>query len=426
MYELVLIDNLVLIIASALVYARNKNVGSFLIATTGVVILKDLNIQHFSGMNFDKIGYVKYELILSSAVIASAQGFILLIGLIFGYGSTTFGRNFVNNVANISCPTITKCILFLLCAFLLMSGASKAGMVGWFLDPRYGYEEARAGIGPLYALYLSLVGFTALVIIWRHSNNIPIYFSSLIILCCFAYLSGNKGLIIETFLYSLIFIIIYRLKLPLTTILILSVSCIYLYLQFINFITQSLPGFLFIANGYFDHTKNSIFVLQNTSRNLFNLTDFVEGLLIENIPRRVWSEKPFFYGDGFLTKQIYDADPGKNFGFLRQVWPLISGGIPGLMISGFTYFKFFLLGVTIAWLRLLAQAKQSGKMRKLSLVELFLVTTFIVFLVPNILGISGFAVIRFLIGIFCFYLLLYIGLNNKNDWRRNVRLDLRQ
>ena len=426
MYELIIINRLFLIIACGLIYARNKNVGSFLVATTGVIILKELNIQHFAGVNFDNVGYVRYELILSSTVMAIGQGMNLLIGLIFGYGSIKYGRNFVNKAANISGPTIKQCIVFLIFVFILMSSSSKAGIFGWFLDPRYGYEEARAGIGPLYALYLSLVGFTAFAIIWRHSNNIPIYLSSLIILCVFAYLAGNKSLIIETFLYSIFFIIIYRLKLSFSVILILSGSCFYLYFQFIDFVTSSLPGFLFIANGYFDHTKNSIFILQNVSRDLFTMTDFVEGLLIENIPRRVWIDKPFFYGEGLLTKQIYDADPGKNFGFLGQIWPLISGGIPALLIYGLTYFKLFLLGIVFAWIKPSAQNQQSEEMRKLSLIEIFMVYTFIVFLVPNILGISGFAVIRFFIGILCFYLLLYIGLNTGNDWRRNARLDLRQ
>lgn len=412
MYELVFIDNFALIIASLLIYRRNRSIGAFFIATAGILILKDLNLQFFSGIIPSEVGNTQSRMLLSSAIICSAQSFLFFTGVAFGLGTYLYGREFVRSVSNAPGPSLLLCIALLALVFIFMASASRIGLSKWFLDPRYGYEEARAGIGPLYALYLSLVAFAALVNMWRNTNNIPSFILFLFLICAFSYLAGNKSILLETFLLSIIFLILFRLNLNLFSVIILFFILVYLYFFIVELILSLLPGFLFIAEGYFDHTKNSLFILKNIPEGVFTFGDYIEGLFIESVPRALWSDKPFFYGDGLLTQKIYKADDGKNFGFLRQIWPLVSGGAIGLILSGFSYFKMFVLGILYAWLREVPCKEDTNISQKIKIIDVLLLSTFIVFTVPNILGIAGFTAVRFLIALFCIFVLIYVGGRN--------------
>ena len=123
----------------------------------------------------------------------------------------------------------------------------------------------------------------------------------------------------------------------------------------------------------------------------------------------MWPSKPYFYGDGLLTKEIFDSDPGKNLGFLPPVWPYVSGGLVALLYVGFSAFNLLILGVLFGWLRTDDDRSKVPTEKRLGGIDLALLAVFLVFVVPNVLALSGASGMRLMFGVLGVCILVYVG-----------------
>lgn len=409
MYELIIIQHFVGLTVALMMYSRHHGLGSMILAAAGVKLLKDMNIQYFSEVEYPVISGVYIELVISYGIIAAAQAFLFLFGVFAGQKTLSFGQTAVAKLSNAKGPTIWVVLLGAVATFCVMAGSSTLGLSAWLQDPRLGYEEHRAGIGPFFMLYLSVIGLAAVANMRQYHKNIPVFLAVLFCIEFLAILAGNKSIVLETLLFSLSFILLFRLNMRPILVVSAVALAIAAYPLVVSQLLLLMPGYLNVDAGYFDHASNSFFILEGNYSDKYSLADYFYGVLIENVPRALWPSKPYFYGDGLLTKEIFDSDPGKNLGFLPPVWPYVSGGLVALLYVGFSEFNLLVLGVVFSWLSVGDGRSKSPAVSGLGGIELLLMAVFLVFTVPNILGLSGASGLRLMVGVLGVYVLVYVG-----------------
>lgn len=409
MYEFVALQHIVSLTAAVMIYSRHHGLGSMVMAVAGIKLIKDLNIQHFANVEYPALSGSYTTLLLAYGIIAASQAFLFIFGIGVGQWTRTYGRAVFDKLSTFKGPSPLKILVGTVAIFCLMASASNFGLLEWFNEPRRGYEEHRAGIGPFFMLYLTLIGLATVANMRHYCKNVPIFLTFLFFVTCLAFLSGNKSIVLETLLFSVGFIFLYRLNMRPITVVFLAVLAIGLYPLLVSHILSLMPSYLNVGTAYFDHARNSFFILESNYFDKYSLADYFYGVLIENVPRALWPSKPYFYGDGLLTKEIFDSDPGKNLGFLPPVWPYVSGGLVALLYFGFSEFNLLVLGVVFSWLSVGNGGTKSPAVSGLGGIELLLMAVFLVFTVPNILGLSGASGLRLMVGVLGVYVLVYVG-----------------
>lgn len=389
----------------------NQKFGVFLLCTSVVRILKDLNIYLNSPSNFifalDEFNIIIF---LNLSIISISSLILFLAGKNAPSALLTSMPAFEFKAMRFLTLPLCKQLLLLSCVFALIGSLSGFGILNWILFPRLGYSEFRSGIGIFYALYLSLIGFAAVSNIYQNHLLSTKLFASVFVISLFAYLSGNKSIVFDVVMLTGLFLFLFRSR----SLIVLTgkVTTIFiLYFCFQKILLFSLPGYFSISQDYFDHIINSRYVYDLGIEDRFSLVDYISGMIIEAIPRVIWNDKPYFFGDGLLSEVIYSSDPGKNFGFVSTLWATVSGGgIAVMMEALFKAVPFYLLGAYCRACRMLSEGALSRSPVKLSsLFQLLILVYFTISFVPNVFGISGAGAIKSILAVLIIVLIVFIG-----------------
>lgn len=273
-------------------------------------------------------------------------------------------KNFINNKVLTESFTFDQCLKLSL--FFLGLGIISALIIFYKIGfsylsfPRLLYEKTRISYGILYFPAQAFFLLSWVFILFSNKKKMILLFS--IILAIFLYFFGSKGAMLNLFLVYVLYIVITEkiknnifnvIKYTFLTSFYISI----LFLIYHPYITQSqitsITRPLENVSSYSDYTKNTVILVDNFYKYFDH--HFYGKLLLENtiysrIPRIIYPEKPFDFGDFKLSKALYPewhskhvGDPSfgifgrvyADFGPFGFIWGILVAVIKGIFLGAF-------------------------------------------------------------------------------------------
>jgi len=199
---------------------------------------------------------------------------------------------------------LTLSVVFLFAFFALFFLLTKEfGLLNWVLNPRYGYQFYRTGVGHVYALCISSlsISFTLALIYFRRKIFLYLIFTFYMIL---AFMLGSKTLLLSFLVYFVI-VLSFKKKLSILSFLVfVGMSFAALYA---NFILSSNPSAILDMIMYFDYYSNSALYFKEYFSGKIDL--FYGQIFVSNlwnyIPRAFFPDKPYVYGITLVNEYFW-------------------------------------------------------------------------------------------------------------------------
>ncbi len=280
-------------------------------------------------------GYTLFQLLLAVLVFR------------FAFARSRLGSSLLGAVSP-NYAAIAGMALGALCILCFIVTASLGyGVVNWLSDPRTGYQFHREGVGPFYALMVSTacIGcFFALVAAKRPKT---LLLSFLLFLPLF-YLTGSKGVILRMLVAAVTIYLFKFRRIPLS-ILVLGGSA-GAGLVLVNFGTADILDIF----RYFDYYSNSTLIYEAIINNKLQWFGGEISLseLWAIVPRGLYPEKPFVYGQVILSDLLYPgiAESGHTVAFGGPIAAYADFGVLGVVLSAAIDPTFYLGVLLIALL----------------------------------------------------------------------------
>lgn len=228
------------------------------------------------------------------------------------------------------------CILFFVTvvSFLLLSYSSEVPYV-WISDPRSAYLFYRAGNGHFYLLTVFSLLFCFIVCLFRSKRRISSIVIVTILFTLMSFWTGKKAVIV---CFPLIAVIFYHFNIR--TIGSFSAS-VFAFAAFslVLFLVGGLgAGFdLEMILAYFHYADVSALMLARFDEFGFYLGKVFWTSFWVLVPRALYPEKPFEYGDSLIHAVLFPglAEQGHTAGLLNWSGLYLDFGLFGVVIGGF-------------------------------------------------------------------------------------------
>ena len=223
-------------------------------------------------------------------------------------------------------------ILFYFFLFFIMIFNSPSGF-DWIINSRAAYQNGRVGFGWLYvSLQLILVISLTASILTSNQFNLSLLLKIIFILFL-AFFLGSKSYLIFLVLYSVVLYHFFVRKIPSSNLLF-----VFVFLLISLFMVIPIYGdFNFDAGllTYFDHGYNYGLLGEGLADNL-DRGQFLLSAGWSYLPRTIFIDKPFVYGDVWLTELISagSADKGHTLGGPSITFYALAFGLWGVLFSG--------------------------------------------------------------------------------------------
>lgn len=259
------------------------------------------------GVNYsDALNANLYYVVLTNMVIAG----ILCLVIKFGAAASRKAHNHnlwrERKVLFKERHILTLAVLFLAAYIILTDFVA-------LTNPRMAYQAHRAGIGFVWAGFISLSTIWVVVRIINHRAMLKTF----IVYSIFCFLSGSKGLLFSAlmpFLANPRVSQSFRIKMIIAFLPLSLVAFLILFGQF-----SASEGLLYRLSVYFDMFHQSVRVFEDYLADSFDFyfgKIYVSGLW-QFVPRALYSEKPYAWGSASLVELYYPgmADTGHTPSF---------------------------------------------------------------------------------------------------------------
>lgn len=225
--------------------------------------------------------------------------------------------------------------IFFLSFYLLAS--AEYGLVNWLSNPRIGYQLFRSGQGHLYAIAISAMS-VAMVLACLANPTPMSLLRVLIVYLAFGYLLGSKGLLLNIFSTSLVFLWFVRWR-YLNYLLIIGGFSVFTLMAWNLSLSSSDTFELQSIITYFDYYKNAADYYREYLSGQLSLFygDIAITSLWAYVPRFIWPDKPFAYGI-VLVNEIFwpgQAELTNTPAFGGAVEQFADFGFIGVLAYGF-------------------------------------------------------------------------------------------
>lgn len=236
-------------------------------------------------------------------------------------------------------------VLFFIALYLLAK--AEFGVMNWLQNPRIGYQLYRTGQGHWYALATSALS-VSFVLSFLARPTAARLLRNLIVYLGMGYFLGSKGVLVEIFTSTIVFLWFIRWRhlgklmlVGLPLLLVLLVVNIYLALGN-TFELQYLVA-------YFDYFKNAADYYRGYLNNEIDLYhgEITLSSLWAYVPRALWPDKPVVYGILNINELFYPglAEMTNTPAFGGAVEQFADFGPPGVVVFGFLGSQAILTGM---------------------------------------------------------------------------------
>ena len=235
--------------------------------------------------------------------------------------------------SDLSLPGICLVIVQFIAFYIALMVASGAGMM-WLSNSREAYQFHRGGVGILWSLCQATLMLLFLTALFRWGNTRWKVFLQTILFSSLAYFLGSKASMLS---YPVVaaFYAHFRIHRIRTRTVFLG-SALLLTLAFALQIVQHTAGVFSDALRYFDYFTYSARFIERFHHFRFQYGRIVASDLWYYVPRALYPEKPYVYGQNLLIGFM-------NPGFERTVKH--TGFTPGMLQWSVGYADFGVLGV---------------------------------------------------------------------------------
>lgn len=338
----------ILLVSLSVYFIRRDKNGiiqphAFYSATVFILLVAIPIVQFFIvGLYSNVSGVVLLNSMIALSYISFSVGFFtkkkkslnILSGFVKGFNVSNPPKTILN-------LHILMMALVAIALFVYLTHRSGLGLLPWLLDPRYGYQYHRTGLGHLYVASLSIWNFIFLYFLFFRVKKVAHLIPATIAFVSILYFYGSKGLVVFAVLESVVYYNFFINKIKLRWALII----------FGLFVAV----FSFVFSLYSHQNTNvslSTRILRyadyyNNARMFFSHFDeefeyaygkeYLSGLWMY-VPRAVYPNKPFSYGIvKYVVEKYYPGagESGHTPAFGGPVESYLNFGFAGVILIGF-------------------------------------------------------------------------------------------
>ncbi len=240
-------------------------------------------------------------------------------------------------------PDINSLAIVLLAAefvavYVTLLVASGAGVM-WLTDSREAYQRHRAGVGVWWSLSQATLMLAFLTALFRWGNTQLKVLLQVVLFSSAAFFLGSKSFILAYPVVGALYVHFLLRRLRALTAMVggaLLLLCV-VALQLVQHTADTVSD----AIRYFDYFTYSARFLENFRNHAFGWGQITLSNLWFYVPRGLYPEKPFVYGQNSLLRFIYPGFEAtvRRTGFTPGMLPWSVGyadfGIPGVVAAGF-------------------------------------------------------------------------------------------
>lgn len=225
--------------------------------------------------------------------------------------------------------------LYLLSMSILMY-AGTAGLL-WITDPRQAYLSYRGatGDGAFYTLAQWSFMIAASMWLFWAKQSLQRFLVVLSILLAVSYFFGSKQILLNILIFG--FFILERSGFRITTRRILALTPFVITL-FIYLLTsgQNDDSRFILASYFAEYTGNTLRIFSSGLENLFSPGEFIASSVWEYLPRILYPEKPYEYGQVLINAVLFPgaAEQGATPGLLFWSPYYLESGLVGVFFFG--------------------------------------------------------------------------------------------
>jgi oligosaccharide repeat unit polymerase len=217
-------------------------------------------------------------------------------------------------------------------SFIFM-GIKGVGILTWILDNRHAYIVGRKGVGVYYMLYELMILMFFVGVLTKKNGGRKKIIGTLITLFL-SFFTGSKGFLLGILLGYLLYYDLYIKKIRIKKIVPLA----FVFIIMINMLLLVQSNLNILEYGGNDFYMNYFRLLDRYSSNQI---DYYFGrLTLENnlwflIPRSIFPNKPFIYGQTRLVEMFYGSDVvimGHTPSFTPMGVPFADGGLIAIFV----------------------------------------------------------------------------------------------
>jgi oligosaccharide repeat unit polymerase len=225
--------------------------------------------------------------------------------------------------------------------FVYLTRRSGLGLLPWLLDPRYGYQYHRVGLGHLYVASLAIWNFIFLYFLFFKVKKVAHLISATIAFVSVLYFYGSKGLVVFAVLESVVYYNFFINKIKLCRALILF-GLIVAVFSFIFSLYSRQNTDVFLGTKilrYADYYNNARMFFADFDEDFEYAygKEYLSGLW-KYVPRAAYSNKPFSYGIvKYVVEKYYPGagESGHTPAFGGPVESYLNFGFTGVILIGF-------------------------------------------------------------------------------------------
>lgn len=317
-------------------------------------------IQFFVvGLYSDMSGVVLLNSTIALSYISFSVGFFakkkkslnILSGIVKGFNVSNPPKTILN-------LHILMMALVAVALFLYLTHRSGLGLLPWLLDPRYGYQHNRTGLGHLYVGSIAIWNFIFLYFLFFKVKKVVHLIAATMLFVLIFYFYGHKGLVVFAIFESIVYYNFFIRKIKLRGVLIIFVLFVIVF-SFVFSLYSPQNTNVSLSNGilrYADYYNNARMFFSDFDEEFEYAygKEYLSGLW-NYVPRAAYPDKPFSYGIVKYIVEEYYPDAGKrghtpSFGAgIAGVEEYLNFGVVGVILIGFMkgyfvslFYKYFL------------------------------------------------------------------------------------
>lgn len=302
----------------------------FILAITIPLLYWVFDMQYYPRP--ENMDYVAYSLLsYALGIIFGTLFFLTLANLKVKIFSQYLGGQFVTGYRFF--PHGLFSILFILVALGMLIGTTDGGWL-WVTDSRSAYQYHRSGAGIQYVITHISILFATVYLGFNSPKGFFMLMVRLLPVLFLAFFLGSKSLLLHIVVIGVFSKAIGKnplsqkdIVLVFSILLLLVFMVIPIYGEFSNF-SQILS--------YFDHAKN-FSEITHIDRTINQRIDIYLSAIFEYVPRSLYPEKPYVYGDVWLSEFLQPsiAEQGHTLGGLGFTFSALVGDFLGVFFAAF-------------------------------------------------------------------------------------------
>lgn len=311
------------------------------------------------GLHSDMSGVVLLNSMIALSYISFSVGFFakkkkslnMLSGIVKGLNVNKPPKTILN-------LHILMMALVAVALFVYLTHRSGLGLLPWLLDPRYGYQHHRAGLGHLYVASLAIWNFIFLYFLFFKVKKVAHLIPATIAFVSVLYFYGSKGLVIFAVLESVVYYNFFINKMKLRRALIIFGLFVVVFSFVFSLYSRqktdvSLNTRILRYADYYNNARMFFADFDEDFEHAYG-NEYLSGLW-NYVPRAAYPDKPFSYGIVKYVVEEYYPNAGKSgntpsFGAkMAGIEEYLNFGIIGVLIIGFLkgyfyslFYKYFL------------------------------------------------------------------------------------